>query len=184
MLLVVWTNRRMGIPRMHAAAAQEWILQVSRNGCSRLDALELSASVCILMRFLRTQYSSFANQMFAVFSAEFFRERERDKKILVTSCGCSQNGHARCLAGKNYIEVEGIISAFQCRHLFASRNGSTHYNMLWFIGLILPHNSGQCHHAMIVHGASLPRSLGSVAFSQLDYPRPSYDSREQPYAVE
>ena len=58
------------------------LLQLKNGSCNcqEMDALELSASVCILMRSFRTQYSSFANQMFAVFSAESLRERERERE--------------------------------------------------------------------------------------------------------
>ena len=47
-------------------------------GGRKMDAFELSASVCVLMAFLGTKYSSFAKQAFAAMSsAEFFGERRK-----------------------------------------------------------------------------------------------------------
>ena len=116
--------------RTYRWRSQGCMLQQLQNGscrCQKLDASVMLGFGLYLDGIFGTKYSSsLANQTFAVPSAESSGERDRERKkgILVTSCGCAQNGHARCLRRKNYIELQGIISAFQCRHLLASKKDS------------------------------------------------------------
>lgn len=139
-------------PRMDPASVKKWTL------------LKCLGSVCMSMTVLvrstlLLQTKGLQCPRPSLLCGERQKERERERgKILVTWCGCAQNGHVRCLRRKSYLEVEGIISAFQCRHLFAS-NKSSYSTYFGSSAYLVPANSGERYHAIIVYGASLPRPL-------------------------
>ena len=141
-------------------------------GVQKVDASEIFGFSLYLDGIFGTKYPSFTNQTFAVSSAEAFTER--DQKLLVTSCGSAQNGHARCLTRKNYIEIEGIISGcpMSSSIRFEEILISTYFGSS---ACFFPADSGERYHAIMVYGASFQRPLGSVASFQLHYPRMIHD---------
>ena len=151
---MVWKDGRIGIPRLHAARVQGCMLQVSRTKCFRVVGLGL-----YLDGLFGTKYSSFhqPNICSSVFGRVFWRERAGRSGLGHIVRFLPRTDMSAALQTKNYVEVEEMISALQCRHLFASKKYS--------FQLTLVHrrvSSPQfAYHAIIVYGVSLQRPLGS-----------------------
>ena len=100
-------------------------LQEFKNGscrCRKMDAFELSASVCVLMAFLeRSTLLLPTKHLQQCLRPSLLEREEKALDHIVRFCP-----ERKCPLPytKNYIEVEGMISAFQCRHLFASKKYS------------------------------------------------------------
>ena len=103
------------------------MLQEFKNGCCRyptIDCFRVVGLGLYLDSLFGTKYSSFhkPNICSSVFGRVFWRERRKGLGHIVRFL--PRTDMSAALQKKNHVEVKGMISALQCRHLFASKKYS------------------------------------------------------------